>query len=96
MIGSKYFGEYADITLLKYSIFIFENEKHVFCSEVEIPEIYEIPEKPRNIDGEMNYIKDENVKDAFARTIEAIKQIGNNRNAIIITWKIYLLGRALV
>jgi hypothetical protein len=67
----------ADIMLLKYSVFVFGNEKQVICSEVEVPEIYEIPERPRTIEDEMLYIKDKSVQDAFAKTIEAINLIDN-------------------
>lgn len=79
--GAKYFNTFADVTLLKYSVVGYEEEKYVVCTEVRIPDVYEILETPRKIEDEIEYVKVESVKNACERVIETIKKLGKGVEA---------------
>lgn len=78
MTGAKYLTWEADIAMYKYLTISHEGKKEVFCSEVMIPEIAEVPSEPRTIEDETNYIKDDNVRKAFVQTLESIKSLGDD------------------
>lgn len=75
---AKYFGTFADVTLLKYSVVGYEEKKHVVCTEVRIPDVHETLEMPRSVEDEIEYIKVEDVKQACEKTIDTIKKLGKN------------------
>lgn len=79
--GAKYFNTFADTTLLKYKVVGHEEKKYVVCTEVRIPDVYEIIEAPRKIEDEINYIKVESVRKACEKAVEAIKKLGKDIEA---------------
>ena len=88
IIGAKYFAESFDIKLYQYKALKINGEKFIICSEVPIPKIPEVPEKPKTIDDHLNYIKDDKIRKVFRRTIELIKSLSENIEAVPIKWGI--------
>lgn len=76
--GAKYFGTFADVALLKYSVVGYEGKKHVVCIEVRIPDVHDTLEMPRTVEDEIEYIMVEEVKQECKKTVETIEKLGNN------------------
>jgi len=86
--GAKYFAESFDIKLYQYKALKINEEKFIICSEVPVPKIPEVPEKPKSIEDHLNYIKNDNVRKVFNQTIEIINSLDEDIEAVPLKWGI--------
>ena len=86
--GAKYFAEPFDIKLYEYKAVKIGDDKFIICNENKLSKIAEIPEKPKTIDDQLNYITDGKVQEVFSDTIKVIKGLGENVEVTPTKWGI--------